>query len=76
MAGGFINQSSKQYSTLSALAQSSAGIAALTGSLSPAAQTNSNLFNFLTTQSLTGGVGLQQVVLALNQYSLVAGLLG
>lgn len=76
VAGGFINQSSRQYSTLSALAQSSAGIATLTGSLSPAAQSNSDLFNFLTTQSLTGGIGLQQVVFALNQYSLVAGLLG
>ena len=71
-AASFVSQAGGQYSALAALAQTSS----LTGGL--LSQTQSGSLDFgsaLLAQSLSGGVSLQQAILAINEYSLVSNLL-
>lgn len=76
LAGSFVAQSGGQSSSLAALTQSSAGVQFLTNSLLSQAQANGNLTSLQAIESLPGVASSQQVLLALNEYALVSGLLG
>ena len=76
LAGGFINQSGAIHPSLTAQAQLLANSSLLTDGLLVSSQTGGNLGNLLTIASLTGGgENLQQVISAINQYTLVSTLL-
>ena len=76
LAGGFINQSGAILPSLTAQAQLLANSSLLTDGLLVSSQTGGNLDNLLTIASLTGGgENLQQVISAINQYTLVSTLL-
>lgn len=76
LAGSFVAQSGSQSSSLAALTQPSAGVQFLTNSLLSQAQANGNLASIQAIQSLPGVASNQQVLLAMNEYALVSGLLG
>lgn len=73
LAGGFINQSGVILPSLTAQAQLLASSNLLTDGLLVSSQTGGDLSNLLTIASLTGGgENLQQVVSAINEYTLVS----
>ncbi len=73
LAEGFISQSGAVLPSLTSQAQLLANSSLLTDGLVVSSQTGSNLSNLLTIASLTGGgENLQQVVSAINEYTLVS----
>ena len=76
LTGGFVAQAGGSSSSLSALSQTSVGAELLANSLYAQAQANGNLSSLLTIESLTGVASMPQVLLAMNEYNLVSGLLG
>lgn len=75
LANSFINQYGQQYSSLAALTQSPLGATLLANGLSPQAQAANAVFGLLSSQSLSGGISLQQALTALNEYTTVSSLL-
>ncbi len=69
LAGSFVAQAGAQ-------SQTSIGAELLANSLLSQAQGNGDLSSLLAIESLTGVANLQQVILAMNEYNLVSGLLG
>lgn len=76
LAGSVISQANSQFSSLATLAQTSAGLGLFDNSSLFPTQSSNDLGSLLAIASLTGGANLQQVVSAINQYTLVSSLLG
>lgn len=76
LAGSVISQADSQFSTLATLAQTSASLGLFNNSSLFPTQTSNDLGSLLAIASLTGSANLQQVVSAINEYTLVSGLLG
>ena len=76
LAGSVISQAGGQLSTLATLAQTSAGLGLFNNSSLFPNQPGNDLGSLLAISSLTGGANLQQVVAAINEYTLVSSLLG
>lgn len=72
--GSFITQRGGQ-SSIAELTQAAIVAQMLNSDLFSQAQTNDNLGTLLAIESLTGTTNLSQVVLAMNEYTLVSGLL-
>lgn len=76
VAAGFVGQAGNQNSSLFTSAQTSAEVAMIANSLLSQAQSNGDVSSLLAIESLTGVASLQQVLLALNEYSFVSSLTG
>lgn len=74
VAGSFITQGGSQ-SSIAELTQAAIVAQMLNNDLFSQAQTNDNLGTLLGIESLTGTTSLPQVILAMNEYTLVSGLL-
>jgi hypothetical protein len=72
LVGNFITQAGSS----AAQAQTSIGAEVLANSLFSQAQGNGDLSTLLAIESLTGVSNLQQVIITMNEYNLVSGLLG
>lgn len=80
VAGSYVAQANSQYSALAALAQFSSGVGSFSSLisnslLSQGQSGNFNIANLLSSGSLTGNPNVQQMLIAMNEYAMVSGLL-
>jgi len=76
LANSFLTQTGAQSSPFTSQAQTSVGVELLINDLLSQAQNNGDLSGLLAIDSLTGTANFQQVMLAMNEFNFVSGLLG